>query len=140
MKPKIIEGENFSDTRGTLTFNNDFNASEIKRVYTIQNKDLDFVRGWQGHTTEQRWFSAILGTFEIKLIAVDNWESPSKLLISEKFLLNSSSLDILHIPAGYISSIQALEEGSKLLVMADYGLGETSDEFRFPSDYFEQED
>ena len=50
--------------------------------------------------------------------------------------LHSEKLDILHIPTGYISSIQALEEKSKLVVMADYHLGELNDEFRYPKDYF----
>jgi hypothetical protein len=45
-------------------------------------------------------------------------------------------LDVLHIPQGYISSIQALEPEAKLLVMADYLLGEINDEYRFDADYF----
>jgi hypothetical protein len=52
------------------------------------------------------------------------------------YVLESATLDVLHIPAGYISSIQALEEESKLLVMSDYHLGELNDEFRYPTDYF----
>jgi hypothetical protein len=40
------------------------------------------------------------------------------------------------VPRGYVSSIQALEMGSKLLVMADHLLGEIKDEYRFDIDYF----
>jgi hypothetical protein len=53
-------------------------------------------------------------------------------------MLNSNTLDVLHIPKGYISSIQALEEFSKLLVMGDYLLGELKDEYRYPPNYFEK--
>jgi hypothetical protein len=42
----------------------------------------------------------------------------------------------LHIPAGYISSIQAIEENSKLMVMANYFMGEIKDEYRFDVNFF----
>lgn len=136
LQPKIIKGNRHGDDRGTLTFNNDFDASGIKRVYTIENSSLSFKRAWQGHQIEQRWFSAIAGSFKIKLIEIDVWDSPAKDLLVLEFILTAESLDILHIPGGYASSIQALEEDSKLLLFADYQLGEIQDEYRFPSDYF----
>lgn len=138
MQPKIIKGNHHTDDRGTLTFNNDFNALGIKRIYSIENKSVDFVRAWQGHQIEQRWFSAIAGSFRIKLIEIDQWENPSKNLPVLEFILSSDNLDILHIPGGFATSIQALEEKSKLLLFADYQLGEIQDEFRFPNDYFKE--
>ena len=136
MQPKVIRGNHYTDDRGALTFNNDFNTLGIKRVYTIENKTLDFVRGWQGHQIEQRWFSAIVGSFKIKLIKIDHWEKPSRDLSIWEFTLSAENLDVLHIPGGFATSIQALEEKSKLLLFADYQLGEIQDEFRYPSDYF----
>ncbi len=136
MLPQIIEGNAHSDFRGTLYYNNDFNASAIKRIYFIENKDADFVRAWQGHKIEQRWFSAANGSFEIRLIQVDNWDVPSTGLEQHVFNISSEKLDVLHIPAGYISSIRALRDDGKLLVMADYGLGEIIDEFRYDAGYF----
>jgi len=136
MEPIIIPGGCHSDTRGTLLYNNSFDASGIKRVYVIENKDTAFIRGWQGHRIEQRWFSAVQGSFKIQLIAIDNWDNPSKTLTQSTFILSAEKMDVLHIPKGYISSIQALDEGAKLLVMADYGMGEVKDEFRFEVDYF----
>lgn len=136
MKPKIIIGNHFEDNRGKVNFNNDFDASEIKRIYAIENSSIDFIRAWQGHKIEQRWFSAIKGSFLIHLIEVDNWELPSKNLPQVEYKINAENLDILHVPSGYISSIKALEEGSKLLVMADYMLGEINDEYRYEKDYF----
>lgn len=136
MEPKNIKGVKFWDERGIVTFNNDFNAFGIKRIYTIENKSIDLIRGWQGHKIEQRWFSAIGGSFKIRLIKIDNWENPSKNLSFIEFILKSSALDILHIPGGYVSSIQALEVDSKLLLFADYQLGEIQDEYRFDLNYF----
>ena len=134
--PKIIAGNSHSDQRGILSFNNDFNALEVKRVYFIENIDNQFIRGWQGHQIEQRWFSAVHGVFKICIIAIDNWEKPSRKLKINEFILNSNSLNILHIPKGYITSIQSLEVKSKLMVFSDYGLGVTNDECRYDIDYF----
>jgi len=139
MKPNLISGNCHKDERGQLFYNNDFDTTSTKRIYVIENHSIDFVRAWQGHKVEQRWFSAIQGSFKIQLIAVDNWDTPSENLPRIEYHLHSEKLDILHIPAGYISSIQALEENSKLVVMADYQLGELNDEFRFPIDYFKRE-
>ncbi|TDD77011.1 WxcM-like domain-containing protein [Flavobacterium caseinilyticum] len=136
MIPNIIKGGRHADSRGTLFYNNNFVASAIKRMYIIENNSTDFVRAWQGHKIEQRWFSALKGSFTIRLIAVDNWESPTKKLEQFSFTINAEKLDVLHVPSGYISSIQSLEEGSKLLSMSDYLSGELQDEYRYEFDYF----
>lgn len=138
MIPEITQGGRYIDSRGTLFYNNDFDASVIKRMYMIENENTDFVRAWQGHKVEQRWFSVMHGSFRIQLIAIDNWDNPTKYLESLTFVINAKKLDVLHIPQGYVSSIQSLEPDSKLLVMADYSLGEIKDEFRFESNYFQE--
>jgi hypothetical protein len=137
MVPKITSGGCHKDSRGSLFFNNDFDASVITRIYVIENVNADHVRAWRGHQIEERWFSAIQGSFTIELIAIDDWDNPSKNLGRVRFHLHSDALDILHIPPGYVSSIQAEEEGSKLLVMANYSMGELDDEYRFEVGYFQ---
>lgn len=131
MIPKRIPGGSHSDIRGTLTFNNDFDATSIKRMYTIENADVHFIRGWQGHKMEQRWFLAIHGSFKIQILSIAYFEKGLKDLQPYSFVLKADQMDILHVPAGFVSSIQALEVGAKLLVLADYKLGEVDDEFRF---------
>ncbi|PTT29603.1 sugar epimerase [Chryseobacterium sp. HMWF028] len=135
--PAIIEGGKYEDERGNLFFNNDFDASAIKRIYFIENKSIEYIRGWAGHKTEQRWFTASQGSFIIKLVKIDHWGTPSKNLQILTFDLTAEKLDVLHMPAGYASAIQAKEKGSKLLVMVNYSLGEIDDDHRFPIDYFE---
>jgi hypothetical protein len=78
MDTQLILGNRYADERGRLCYNNDFDASQVKRIYIIENNSTDFVRGWQGHQIEQRWFSAITGKFKIELIQIDNWKQPSK--------------------------------------------------------------
>ncbi|MHB1196543.1 MAG: WxcM-like domain-containing protein [Lutibacter sp.] len=136
MIPKIITGNTHTDARGTLFYNNDFDASQIKRIYVIENATTDIIRGWQGHKIEQRWFSAIKGFFKIQLIEIDHWDQPSKNLEKLTYVVSAQKLDVLHVPQGYVSSIQSLEEGSKLLVMADHLLGEIKDEYKYEADYF----
>ena len=133
---KIIKGDSFTDIRGTINFNNSFDASQIKRMYIIQNSSVNFIRGWQGHKVEQRWFSALQGSFRIKLIKIDDWNTPSKSLVYQEIRLEAKTLDILHIPQGYVTSIQSIKNNSKLLVMADYAIGEIEDEQRYDLNYF----
>ena len=135
--PKIIKGNCYTDNRGTLYYNNLFNAIAIKRMYIIQNSSIKVFRGWQGHQIEQRWFSAIEGSFSIKLIEIDDWDSPAKSLIYQEIILEAKTLDVLHIPKGYVTSIQSIENESKLLVMADYFINEIEDEYRYDLNYFD---
>ena len=111
-----------------LRYNNSFDASIVKRIYIIEN-NLNFIRGWQGHKIEQRWFSAIKGQFKVQLIKIDHWIEPVKELKRITFNLSENTLDILHIPSGYVTSIKSEEEGAKLLVMSDYMLNEISDNY-----------
>lgn len=136
MLPKMILGGYHKDSRGVLKYNNNFDASEIKRIYFIENVGSDYIRGWQGHKIEKRWFSAVQGKFLIQLIKIDNWINPSKDLKKSIFKISGDNADILFIPGGYITSIQAIENNSRLLVMSDYRLNEINDEFKFPLNYF----
>lgn len=136
MKPTLIKGNLHQDQRGILRFNNHFDASEIKRVYMIENQTIEVVRAWQGHKIEQRWFSAINGSFLIKIISPNHWETPTDTIENFEFVLDKNTLDVLHIPGGFLTSIKAIEEKSQLLVMADYRLGELNDEYKFPLEVF----
>lgn len=132
----VLEGKRHEDARGIITYNNDFDASKIKRIYTIENHSTELIRGWQGHEIEQRWLACMRGSFEISVMKIDDFQQPSKDLTVNKYLLKDKNLTFLHLPSGHITAIQAIEEGSKLLVLADYALGEIQDEYRFPLEYF----
>lgn len=132
----MLHGKRHEDKRGIITFNNEFEASRIKRIYTIENHSVDFVRGWQGHKIEQRWFACMKGKFEICVIKIDDFEKPSKDLEAQKYILDNNTLAYLHVPSGCITAIRSLETESKLLVLADYALGEIQDEYRFDLECF----
>jgi dTDP-4-dehydrorhamnose 3,5-epimerase-like enzyme len=137
MKSKLTIGNHHTDARGTLIYNNDLDVSEVRRIYFIENNSMAFARGWQGHKIEHRWFAAIRGSFLIRIIAIDDWDTPTVTLNQEIYTLKTEDFMVLHVPEGYVSSIQALEENSKLMVMADYKIGEIQDEYRFLANYFQ---
>lgn len=134
--PQLIEGKKHQDERGSITFNNDFDATQIKRIYTIENHTAHFIRGWQGHKVEQRWFACMKGSFEISVIEVDDFSNPSQEVVIKKHTLTDEVLTYLQVPAGCVTAIQSLVKESKLLVLSDFKLGEVNDEYRFPLDYF----
>ncbi|HZW76817.1 MAG TPA: WxcM-like domain-containing protein [Flavobacteriaceae bacterium] len=133
---KLFQGNSFNDERGTITFNNDFDLSKIKRIYTIENRDTEFIRGWQGHEIEERWFACISGSFEIGVREVHDFEQPYDDKETVKYILDDETLTYLHIPKGHITAIKANEPKSKLLVLADHHLGEVKDEYRYPLEQF----
>ena len=54
MTPQLIEGGNFSDHRGTLSYVNDFSFKDIERFYIISNSDTHPLRAWQGHKLDAK--------------------------------------------------------------------------------------
>ena len=135
-RPVIISGGQHVDVRGVVRFNNAVNLEQVKRMYTIENSSLAVVRAWQGHQVEQRWFAAVKGDFKIIVAAIDTWPKPSRDIKQVTFIVKAAQLDVLHVPAGYLTSIQQLEENATLIVYADYGLGAINDECKLDAAYF----
>ncbi|TCK84881.1 WxcM-like domain-containing protein [Albibacterium bauzanense] len=136
-KPAIINGGVHKDQKGTLRFFNDFNMEPIKRFYIIEHSETETIRGWRAHRIEQRWFQVTEGAFKIQLVRIDNWETPSKNLPIEEFIISASDNQVLHVPVGFATSIQALENNSKVILFADYGIENAKlDDYLYPVDYF----
>ena len=135
---KSFIGSRHQDNRGVITYNNDFDASPVKRIYIIENADTALVRGWQGHKIERRWFCCVSGSFEIAVVKIDNFEAPNPQSAIHRFVLTDHELTYLAVPAGCMTAIRALDINSKLLVMSDFRLGEIQDEYRLDSNYFHQ--
>jgi dTDP-4-dehydrorhamnose 3,5-epimerase-like enzyme len=134
---QITEGSLFSDNRGTIAFANDFDLSPIKRFYRISHPNTDIIRAWQGHKIERKWFYCVQGTFEIKVIKIDNWDVPSKELNINTYILNSNNTQILAIKEGCCTAIRALENDASLVVFSDKTLEEAkNDDFRFDKNYW----
>lgn len=121
VKPLLIEGNSYTDDRGTVCFINEFNMTEIKRMYSIMPA-MNVIRAWQGHKFERKWFYVIEGAFEVKIIpALANGDSLNKTI----FHLSSSKQEVLFIPAGCFNGFKALQANSKLMVFSDKTLEES---------------
>ena len=132
LSPFIISGKKHTDERGELQFYNDFDMSQIKRVYFTTHPDTEVIRAWQGHTIQSRWFCSVQGSFVVKLIKIDNWVKPSDELKVLEYTLTAEKQEILYIPKGYVNGFKALKNNSKLMIMSNYGFSEIeNDEIRF---------
>lgn len=129
---KII-GNSHSDHRGAVFFNNQIDITKAKRIYIITNATTSIERGWQAHKIESRWFLALSGSFEIKLVKIDDFINPSDDLTSMKYTVDATTFDCLFVKPGYATSIKALEESSKLLVLSDFALNEVDDKYAYNS-------
>lgn len=130
---KKITGNSFTDNRGTLFFNNEIDISKAKRIYVITNITTDIKRGWQAHKIESRWFIAVNGSFEIRTVEVDDFINPSDNLTVKKYIVNANKFDCLVVKPGYATSIKALEQDSKLVVLSDFALNEVDDNYKYNS-------
>ena len=137
MTPQLIEGGNFSDHRGTLSYVNDFSFKDIERFYIISNSDTHPLRAWQGHKLDAKNFYCLSGSFRIHYVKIDNWENPSKDLTIETVTLTESESKMLHIPAGYANAIESLGQDSKLISFSTLPLSNVSeDDVRYDANYW----
>jgi dTDP-4-dehydrorhamnose 3,5-epimerase-like enzyme len=133
----IIKGTTHKDHRGTLTYVNDFNMREVKRMYMIHHTDKVTKRGWRGHKLEQRWFFVTQGQFKVSFVKIDNWENPNPNLNITTYELSASEASVLHMPSGYASCLQALVPNSTILVYANASIEEASlDNYQYDPSYF----
>lgn len=131
---QIIQGNLFSDDRGSLSFANDFSLKSIVRFYEITPKDTTIIRAWQAHKKESKWFYCTQGAFKVNLIKLDSFENPSDDLTVISYELNANNPQVLYIPGGYANGFKSLCQESKLMVYSDFDLEASKlDDFRFES-------
>ncbi|WP_400073598.1 sugar epimerase [Zobellia russellii] len=132
---KKIKGSNFSDERGGLIFFNDFDMTEVIRMYEISPSDIKIIRGWQAHQEEKKWFYCNTGSFIMNIVRVNDFDSPSPSINAEKFLLDAKIPSVLEISGGYATAFKAQTENSKLIVFSNFSLEESkNDDYRFSID------
>ena len=137
MAVKILPGEIFRDQRGQISSMNDFRFTGVERFYVIHHPDISVIRGWHGHQHEAKWFYCIQGAFTIGVVAIDNWEKPSKDLKPEIIHLTADKSEILCIPEGHANCIKATVPDSILLVLSGKILSEAlSDSYRYEPNYW----
>lgn len=132
IRVEVIDGEIFTDERGSISSVNGFDAEDIRRFYLIQHPDTSVIRGWNAHKFERKWFYCIKGAFTLALVKIDRWDNPSANLEPEIFYLSAGKSRIVAAPAGYASCMRADLPDSILMVLSDKTIAESAqDSWKF---------
>jgi len=139
-KPYLIEGGLAIDDRGQVTFVNDFDFSNIKRFYMVENFSQNIIRAFHGHLKEEKYVLVVSGSAIVAAVEMDNIKKPKKSNEVHRFILSSRKPSILYIPSGYANGFKALENDTKIIFFSSATLEESkNDDYRFPYDYWGKE-
>lgn len=135
LEPKTINGNLFTDDRGTVSFINDFNFSGIKRFYQVENHTVNFIRAWHGHEKEAKYVYVVKGVAIIHALPITNITNTnidtSKIY---KAVLTSNNPKILYIPPGFVNGFKTLQPDTILQFFSNASLEESlKDDIRFDS-------
>lgn len=129
---ELLQGEVFTDHRGQIRSLNKVRLDAVKRMYVLHHKDTETVRGWNGHRFEHKWFSCMSGAFELRVVAPDNWETPSANLRATTYTLTATESQLLSVPGGHATLIRATTPDAVLAVFSDKTLEDSvNDSYRF---------
>ena len=137
MGAEILRGGVAVDDRGEVGFVNEFTFDGVKRFYTVANHCRGFVRAWHGHKAESKYVLAVSGAALVCCVEVDDWESPSRDLEVQRFVISERSPSVVHVPAGYVNGFMTLTPDAKLMFFSTSTLEESlGDDIRFPARYW----
>ena len=131
-KPTMIKGAVFVDDRGIVTYCNDFDMSEVKRWYMLENHQEGYVRAWHGHITEAKWVVCVSGAAVVCAAGIKAMNNAYK-YSPYRFTLHPNG-DVLYIPPGYANGHMNLVTGTRLIHFSNMLHGDTAgDDVRFDS-------
>ena len=136
-KPIIIQGDTHTDKRGIVRFVNDFLMNDIIRFYTIKHLNTEFVRAWQAHKKEKKYFYVLRGQFVMAYLKLEDFEQPDRHKKAKYAVLSDTKSKVLSIPEGYANGLKALEPDSEIMVFSNLTVEESKkDDYRFPADWW----
>ena len=136
-KPTIIQGGIYSDKRGFLRFVNDFLMKDVVRFYIIRHNNTEFIRAWQAHKIEKKYFYVLRGQFIVAYLKLDNFDKPDLKKKADYTILSDQENKVLSIPEGYANGLKALEPDSEILVFSNLTVENSKkDNYRYPSDWW----
>jgi dTDP-4-dehydrorhamnose 3,5-epimerase-like enzyme len=125
---KKTNGGLFADDRGFLRFVNDFDFSNVKRFYQVENHSKNYIRAWHGHLKEGKYVYVAKGTALVGAVDLTTEEV-------NKFVISSQSPAILYIPPGYANGFKSLEEDTIIMFFSTSTLEESKgDDIRYEWD------
>lgn len=130
-EPHLIHGKAIRDNRGVVSFVNDFNFSDVKRMYAVQNKNKGMVRAWHGHKKEAKYVICISGSAMVAAVAINDNE-PTTTDQVYTFVLTSDTPEIVYIPSGYANGFKSLTRDAKLIFFSTTALDDSkNDDYRY---------
>ena len=125
---ELINGGVAVDDRGQLSFVNDFDFTDVKRFYMVENHEQGFIRAWHGHKKEGKYVYVPSGAILIGTVNLETEEV-------ERFVLSSSKPQVLYIPPGYANGFMNLQDNTKVIFFSTSTLKESmGDDIRFEYD------
>jgi dTDP-4-dehydrorhamnose 3,5-epimerase len=125
------------DDRGSLKFVNTMDLSPFKRFYIVENHEKGFIRAWHGHKREGKAVVCVKGSAIVAAVKVDDWDSPSKDLPVNRFVLSEARFGALHIPPGFANGFKTLSSDAVLMFLSTSSLEESGgDDIRFEARYW----
>ncbi len=116
------------DDRGSVRFVNDFDFTNVKRFYQVENHREGFIRAWHGHRHEGKYVYVTSGT---ALIGVVNMDTE---LISVH-VLSAKQPRVLFIPPNNYNGFKSLEDNTSIMFFSTSTLEESKgDDIRQPHD------
>lgn len=135
--PTLIDAGLAVDDRGSLTFANDFNFSDVKRFYMVENVSTDVIRAWHGHKNEGKYVLVVKGSAIVAAVKMDDTATPNKENEVSRYVFSEKKPQILFIPPGYANGFKALELNTKVIFFSTSTLEDSkNDDYRFPADYW----
>lgn len=137
-RPRLISGGVASDDRGRVYFANDFDLSNCRRLYVVENFSPGTVRAWHAHRYERKWVLPVGGAALACCVEIDDWERPSPDAEMHRFVLDAANPAVLAVPPGYANGAMSLAPDTKLLYLSDTPLGGSlEDDVRFPARHWD---
>lgn len=118
------------DDRGRVCFVNDFDFSDVKRFYQVENHEVGCIRAWHAHKKEGKYVyvpkgAAIVGAMDLRYPANE----------PKKFILAEEKPTVLWIPPNYANGFQNLRPNTVLMFFSTSTLEESmGDDTRYPYD------
>ena len=138
--PHLIKGGVAVDDRGIVTFCNEFDMTDVKRFYMLENHEAGFVRAWHGHKREAKWITVVSGVAIVAAVKMPPSfmsKTPTLEQLEEMFeephryVLHANG-DALYVPPGYANGHENLVLGTRVVHFSNMTMDEArGDDYRF---------
>lgn len=119
---ELIKGGLSVDDRGKVTFVNDFDFSDVKRFYVVENHSRGFLRAWHGHEREGKYVFVVSGAAIVAYVPIrGEWEL-------NRVVLSADNPQILFIPPGNYNGFKTLTDDAKIIFYSTATLEESRDD------------